>query len=320
MNGRKIINKIGLFFLIIICAGVISWYTRDITAQYGFASPIPKDEKSQTVSILIAGDIMLDRNVRNIINATSFDAFFGGVRDIVSSADIAVANLEGPFTNNPSLTASLVNKNLQFTFDPELAPKLAELGFDVLGLANNHTLNFGRQGLASTRMYVSEAGMKYYGEPNNQTEISTVVEKNGLKIALVGFHEFSYLNYDKVLAEIDRLRPDVDILIVSPHWGIEYQKEPTDFMRRWAWKFIDHGADAVIGAHPHIVGTSEEYNGKKVYYSLGNFSFDQYFSEDTMTGLAVRVDVEKQKSGDVSLSYTEIQIRIDKNGAYVVNY
>ncbi len=94
---------------------------------------------------------MLDRNVRNKIGVIGFDAFFAGVKDLISDADIAVGNLEGPFTPYPSKTASLVDKQLTFTFDPKLAPKLADLGFDILGLANNHTLNFGQEGLNMTR-------------------------------------------------------------------------------------------------------------------------------------------------------------------------
>lgn len=260
---------------------------------------------------------MLDRNVRNKIGEVGFDTFFAGVKDLVENADIAVANLEGPFTKYPSVTATLVSKELRFTFDPALAPKLADLGFDVLGLANNHTLNFGTKGLKETREYLKQAGISYYGEPDNRDELSTVVEKNGIRVGFVGFHEFSYINFDKVIAEIDRIRPDVDVLIVSPHWGVEYQAAPTENMKKWAKLFIDHGADAVIGAHSHVVGDIDEYKGKKIFYSLGNFVFDQYFSEDTMKGLAAQIQVEKSKEGKIDLNYVLIPIKIDRKGPSV---
>lgn len=295
----------GIALIVIFC------YISTFSTDWSFTSSASPFKPEKDITILVVGDLMLDRNVRNKINTLGFDAFFAGVKTLISDADIAVANLEGPFTPFPSKTASLKNKELTFTFDPALAPQLAGLGFDILGLANNHTLNFGRQGLAMTREYIRNAGMWYYGEPDNRDELSVVIEKNGVKVGFVGFHEFSYINYDKVFAEIARLRPDVDILIVTPHWGPEYIKEPNEKMRKWAHDFIDSGADAVIGAHPHVVGTTEEYNGKMIFYSLGNFVFDQYFSEETMTGLAVRMTIDTKSKG---ITYDTINIRVDREG------
>lgn len=295
-----------------------------LSITYGYYKPYGIDfsqagsviDESPSVSILVVGDLMLDRNVRNIIGRIGFDKFFEGVKGMVKDADISVANLEGPFTKNPSITASLVNKDLQFTFDPSLAPALADLGLDILGLANNHSYNFGRSGLESTRRYIGSAGMMYYGDPFNKDEISTVITKNGIRIGFVGFHEFYYTNFDNVFNEISRLRKDVDVLIVSPHWGIEYQKEPTEEMVNWAHKFIDNGADIVIGAHPHIVGTTEVYKGKKIYYSLGNFAFDQYFSKETMEGIAVLIKVKKSLNAN-DLHFEEIPIVVDREGVRV---
>jgi poly-gamma-glutamate synthesis protein (capsule biosynthesis protein) len=174
-------------------------------------------------------------------------------------------------------------------------------------------MNFGSTGLEMTRRYIGSAGMQYYGDPNNATEISTVITKNGIRVGFVGFHEFTYYNFDKVFAEMARLRPEVDILIVSPHWGVEYQKEPTEKMIQWAHEFIDLGADTVIGAHPHVVGQTEEYKGKEIFYSLGNFAFDQYFSEETMNGLGVIIEVEKNKE-KFDLKYKEVPIRVGREG------
>ena len=314
MSGERINSKIiilGVTALIIVIGAI--WYVSSKPKEF---ISLPLGKPSQSIKILIVGDMMLDRNVRNIIDQKGFNSFFAGVKDVVRSADIAVANLEGPFTTFPSVTASLQNKALQFTFDPSLAPALSDLGFDVLGLANNHSLNFGSSGLEMTRRYIGSAGMSYYGDPNNRGEISTVITKNGIKVGFVGFHEFTYFNFDKIFAEVARLRPLVDVLIVSPHWGVEYQKEPTQKMVEWAHEFIDLGADAVIGAHSHIVGDTEEYQGKKIFYSLGNFAFDQYFSEATMNGLGVMIDIEKDK-GRINLNYKEIPIRVDREGVRV---
>lgn len=314
MSGRKNRSKIIIGIITIILAGLV-FYASRFSSISTFTSPLSILKPTQEISIVIVGDIMLDRNVRNKINAMGFDTFFAGVKDLISDADIAVGNLEGPFTPYPSKTASLVSKELTFTFDPALAPKLADLGFDIFGLANNHTLNFGKEGLDMTREYLRKAGIWYYGEPNNKDELSVVIEKNGIKVGFVGFHEFSYINFDKVVSEIDKIRPEVDILIVSPHWGPEYKTAPSENMKKWAHEFIDHGADAVIGAHPHVAADIEEYKGKKIFYSLGNFVFDQYFSEGTMKGLAVLMTVEENRE----IEYELINIRIDREGVRAIH-
>ncbi len=320
MNGEKhnsIISRLLLSAVIILTAGVIIGYVKNIPHEYRSITDY-KLEKVERVRIVIVGDIMLDRNVRNKISEIGFDKFFSGIKSIISNADIAVGNLEGPITTYESITASLKNKALQFTFDPALTPQLAELGFDVFGLANNHTYNFGREGFSMTKKYLRTSGILYYGDPDNTDEISIVTEKNGIRLGFVGFHEFSYKNYDKVFAEIAWLRPNVDVLIVSPHWGIEYKTAPTDKMREWAQGFIDSGADAVIGAHPHVVGEVEEYKGKKIYYSLGNFAFDQYFSEATMKGLMVDMNIIREQDGKFSISYKDIPVRVDRKGISLI--
>lgn len=322
MNGEEIKkrNNSRLFLFILISLIIFA-----CIIFYGFYQPyklnlnlnntnaVPEDS---SVKILFVGDIMLDRNVRNLINKNGFDKFFSGVKNLVQSSDIAVANLEGPFTPYPSITADLKNKALQFTFDPALAPALADLGFDILGLANNHSMNFGKTGLEMTRRYIGGSGMFYYGDPNNKDEISTIITKNGISVGIIGFHEFTYYNFNNIYLEIARLRPIVDILIVTPHWGIEYDKQPTEKMVEWAHQFIDSGADAVIGTHSHVVGEIEEYKGKKIYYSLGNFAFDQYFSKATMEGLAVEIEAEKINK-KINFKYTDIPVRVDKEGVRV---
>lgn len=314
-NQKNKRNLIIIFATLLIILITIGFY---IPNNFSFSQHGITLNNDAHLKVLVVGDIMLDRNVRNLINKNGFESFFSGVKDLIKNADIAVGNLEGAFTTNPSITADLKNKALQFTFDPSLAPALSDLGFDVLGLANNHSYNYGKQGLESTRRYIGGAGMLYYGDPFNKDEISTIIIKNGIKIGFVGFHEFNYTNFENVLFEIAKLKNEVDVVIVSPHWGIEYQKEPTTKMKEWAHQFIDNGADMVIGAHPHIVGNTEIYNDKKIYYSLGNFAFDQYFSEATMNGITVLIDIDR-KDDKISFSFEDVPIRVDRGGVKVVN-
>ncbi len=309
-------GKIKSVSIILIILGGILWYASTFSSEIHFNSPFSFLKSNPQVSVLVVGDIMLDRSVRNNINKIGFDVFFDGVRELISNVDLAVANLEGPFTTFPSVTANVKNGELKFTFDPALAPQMSSLGFDILGLANNHTMNFGREGYEMTKEYIKRSGMSYYGDPNNSSELSTVVNINGIRIGFVGFHEFTYVNFEKVFNEIERIRPEVDFLVVTPHWGIEYQAEPTEKMRKWAHEFIDSGADVVIGAHPHVIGNVEEYNSKKIYYSLGNFAFDQYFSVETSEGLAVKIDLEKVDD-KIEALYALTHVSIDRQGVSV---
>lgn len=313
MNGEIKINN--LFYFSALLLLVIFFYYL-ITTNRDYQYIRKENTLTNEVNILIFGDMMLDRNVRNIIDKNGFDKFFSGVSEIVKSADIAVANLEGPFTDYPSITASLKNKALQFTFDPKLAQKLSDFGFDILGLANNHTLNFGKDGFEQTKKYIGNSGMIYYGDPLNKDEISTIVTKNGIKIAFIGFHEFSYINFENIPKEIQKLKNEVDIIIVTPHWGNEYEKIPTDRIRKMAHSYIDYGAHMVIGAHSHVVGEYESYNNGDIYYSLGNFVFDQYFSEDTMNGLALKIKIIKSHN-EINTEIQNIPIRIDRQGVII---
>jgi poly-gamma-glutamate synthesis protein (capsule biosynthesis protein) len=315
MNGEKskIKNKsIGPILTVLLSIIFIYSFYKPYTVD--FISEKKESEATSTISVVIAGDMMLDRNVRNTINKIGFEEYFNGVKDLIQGADIAIANLEGAMTTNVSITAApYYSKELVFTFDPAMAPALADLGFDILGLANNHSYNFGVSGLESTRRYIGSAGMLYYGDPFNKDEISTVIVKDGIRIGIVGFHEFYYINFDKVIAEINRLRSEVDVLIITPHWGKEYDWNPTSLETKLAYQFIDAGADAVIGAHSHVVGKIDVYKSKRIYYSLGNFAFDQYFSKATSEGLVVMMEIEK-KDSEIHIKYIDIPIKIERDG------
>lgn len=279
---------------------------------------IKKDEKPdfpKPVKILILGDMMFDRGVRSQINSKGFDYVFGPSADIFAKYDKVIANLEGPISSFESKTLLPGNKAIpgfQFTFPIETSDALKHVGIDTVSLANNHTYNFGGEGLAQTRTRLANSGVQYFGSPENNTDISTstcvtIMTESGKKfldsssalekkvcIGLIGWHEFGTKNYQKILNEISTMRPTVDYLVVFPHWGVEYEKSPTVTQIGLAHDWLNAGADAVIGAHPHVIQKIERYKTKDgrtapIFYSLGNFIFDQYFSFDTTHGIAVEV-------------------------------
>jgi poly-gamma-glutamate synthesis protein (capsule biosynthesis protein) len=278
-----------------------------------FASILPPPAEPGP-SVLFAGDIMLDRSVARHAMASSTDALFAGVLPLMAGADARVANIEGAITTNPSI-AQVDNTILHFTFDPELArAALAPLNLSAASLANNHAYDFGIKGYDATRGYLDSWGIRPFGHPYNARALSTVIDVRGMQVCLVGYHSLYDATTTEVVGEIGRLRPECGKVVVFAHWGVEYELVADAAQVSEAHEFIDAGADLVIGAHPHVVQNVEEYKGRAIFYSLGNFMFDQDFSWDTTHGLAV-----KATFGATSTAFELTPITIKGEEATVAN-
>jgi poly-gamma-glutamate synthesis protein (capsule biosynthesis protein) len=192
-------------------------------------------------------------------------------------------------TTNVSV-AEVDPKILKFTFDPRFAQLLSGLGFTAVSLANNHALDFGADGYAQTTDFLTQAGIAPFGHPLNTKDLSTIVSTDSKTLCLVGYHSLFDPESAWVEAEIKKLRPTCSYVVVVAHWGEEYQHEPTASQKLKARTFIDLGADLIIGAHPHIVQPVEVYNNRAIFYSLGNFLFDQGFQPEVKRGVAVGVE------------------------------
>lgn len=243
------------------------------------------------ISITVVGDMMFDRNIRRLGEMNGYDSLIASLSPQFHSSDIAIANLEGPITDNQSKTLlddNTMTDSFSFTFDPKVATALADAGVTSVSLANNHSANFGSAGLASTRQYLRDAGIGYFGSPANASSSEQIVCKKGACIALVGYHEFAS-GFDNVVGRIKYLHNQGYFVIVMPHWGIEYEAKPTAKMIGIAKTFADAGADAIVGSHPHVIGQNEWLGDVPVYYSLGNALFDQYFSPETKRGEMIKL-------------------------------
>lgn len=267
--------------------------------------------KRQTshLRLMFVGDMMFDRAIRQTANSKGYDYVFGQSAEIFNGYDVVIGNLEGSITNFPSHTVRADGTTggtpLDFTFATATAPALQEAGIDIVSLANNHSYNRGQAGLDQTRENLKSTDIGFFGDPNNDPDnLSTIDCRNDICVGYIGYHEFVYQNEENVLTEIQNLRSKVDVIVIMPHWGIEYQKTPTTLQRNLAHQWIDAGADVIIGAHPHIIEAVEEYKGHKIFYSLGNYIFDQTFSFDTTHGLAIGLDIVKTENTDSMISYT----------------
>lgn len=286
-----------LIALIFIGFFALSWFLAsqylvsrlDGTGEIRYISPW----SDEPVEMVFVGDIMLDRSVRSKIDAYGFDYLFEGIKIIFEDADLVVGNLEGSVTENPSVSQA-DNSKLRFTFATSTAFKLRELGFTHVSLANNHALDFGEFGLEDTEHYLTNAGLYFFGSPYNERNLLSMPIVNEEKICLLGYHSLFNAKTDPIIAELSQSDNFCDYTILYAHWGAEYENKPEEDTRVLARSFIDAGVDLIIGSHPHVIQPVEIYNGKAIFYSLGNFIFDQDFSIETRQGLAIRLELTKR--------------------------
>lgn len=251
-----------------------------------------KDESINegAVSMLSFGDLMLGRYVRTLMDQNGLYYPFEviapvGEDSFMHDYDIVMANLEGPIKEHYVPTS----KSIAFRFKPDVVWEIQKAGIDIVSLANNHALDQGWGGREDSKKFLTEAGISYFGHPKNEVEDNVAyMIKGGRKFAFLGFDDTIFkINPEVAAEEIRRLDAENDYVIVSTHWGVEYVHTPTKRKVDLAHMYIDNGADLVIGHHPHVVQTMEIYNGVPIFYSLGNFVFDQYWSQPTQEGLAV---------------------------------
>ena len=245
---------------------------------------------SQPFSILFFGDTMFDRGVRGYVATSEGKDIFKKVAPLIENADLTVLNLEGPITTYKSVASY---NNLSFTFPTSTAQLLGDNGIDIVSLSNNHTHNFGREGLASTHQFLSQANVQYFGNPYNSTStLSYVATVHGLEVAFVGYHAFMNPDLTPLIAEIRMHKENKRLVIFFPHWGNEYQKKASRNQVDVATRAVEAGVDLVVGAHPHVVQNIEVIKNTPVVYSLGNFIFDQWFSKDVQEQLALKVWID----------------------------
>ncbi|MDQ5957630.1 MAG: hypothetical protein QG614_605 [Patescibacteria group bacterium] len=256
--------------------------------------------KISELNLLFVGDIMLDRAIRKKIqqSTTSSDFitnYLTGFDSYNKNYDYVVANLEGPITPYNSKTLNSdgsYNQELTFTFPTSSVQILNLLNIKMVSLSNNHTANFGKEGFADTLELLDKANLGYFGNPYNSSlsQIANTICRDDICIAFVGYNQFAINNKSELISkEIKRLRDDtnVDFIIVYAHFGEEYQSKSNKNEQNMTHEWVDAGADLVIGTHPHVVQEEEIYKRKYIYYSLGNYIFDQWFNENVKTGLAL---------------------------------
>ena len=260
-------------------------------AERGFVGPT----KEAPPLVLFVGDIMLDRDTARHARRVGSRALFFAVEDIFARHNVVVGNLEGTITTNPSVSEA-DNTVLRFTFEPKFAKVLSDAGLTTASLANNHVLDFGEFGLDDTRHYLTEAGITVFGSPFNEQQLATKTTIRDKQICFVGYHELFARDPSKVVEKMQKIEPECDYTVLFAHWGEEYSHEPTASQQELAHLFVDSGADLVLGAHPHAVQPVEVYKNVAIFYSLGNFIFDQGWRADVKRGAMVSVEFDEKET------------------------
>lgn len=303
--------------------------TQNNNDNEGFITVSPSPEATtvnQKWSLAAVGDIMLSRNVDATIKKTEqqYDYPYTKIKSFLPG-DIVFGNLETPLIDG----ASVPSGTMVFRSDIKNAEALKKAGFTILSLANNHTPNQGQKGLLSTFQVLTDQELTYIGAGKNYNDAYSykTVQINNFKIAWLAYNDndvvppsygasgeneenshagTALMQNAKLEEEIQAAKEKTDFIIISMHSGTEYKELPNSHQIDFAHRAIDAGADLVIGHHPHVVQTIEKYKDKYILYSLGNFIFDQMFSNETRGGILVKFNFLNKKITSIQLVPTMI--------------
>jgi hypothetical protein len=232
----------------------------------------------------------------------------GAVREYLSGADLTLANFENPVVDG----AVYHPEAATFTGDPRLMPILDRAGIDGVTLGNNHVLDAGTSGLAETLGHLDAAGVERAGAGMDLAEAREpmIFDLGGTRIGVLSHlsipgYEWAWatettpgtapLVEDVLKEDVERLRDEVDLVVVMPHWGREYLAEPEPGQVDLAHAAVDAGADLVVGGHAHWPKGIEVYDGAPIFYGVGNFLLDQSWSEETSTGIFAEITLYRDR-------------------------
>jgi poly-gamma-glutamate capsule biosynthesis protein CapA/YwtB (metallophosphatase superfamily) len=274
------------------------------------------------VSIAFVGDVMLADGPGQTIRRGKDPLAF--VAHMLRKSDIRIANLECVIA-----TKGFPEPDKPFTFRAHPRTlKVVRRHFDAVSLANNHSGDFGPEAFGQMLGLLNTYGVGYFGGGRNLAlaHEPLIIERKGLRIAFLGYNEFFPRNFEAdtdragvAWSEDEQVTLDIrnaralhhaDIVIPMMHWGWEHDLRASQRQQQLARLMIDAGADAVVGGHPHVIQNTEQYRGKPIIYSLGNFVFDGFDDAPTTTGWLLQMDVAREGV----LGWQASAVRIDSKG------
>ncbi len=264
-------------------------HTQNIQEISGTENTLEKEETDMPITMIFAGDVLFRSYFREHYPSEGIGcAISNDLLDSFVNADLAMVNQEFPFSTRG---VPMEGKQYTFRIDPSYVTALNDLGIDIVTLANNHVLDYGKDALKDTFTTLDEAGIRYAGagESKERAEELQTFEINGKTIGILAASRVIpvvewnvenevpgvFTTYDgTALCEaIQKAKECCDFVAVYVHWGVEYKEYPEEYQRVLAKQYIDSGADFVVGTHTHCLQGIEYYNGKPIFYGLGNFGF-----------------------------------------------
>lgn len=278
-----------------------------VTPNTNFLSDKKTGETLRALTLISTGDIGLVRDINyQIQQRHDLDYPFAKISDYFKNADLTVINLEGPLIKN----CPIIITGFKFCGSDSNIKGLVDAGIDAATVANNHSTNYGLEGLSETANTLKSNGIKPFGLDSGVEYLDV----KGKKVALVGFVELGNnwvglnnatpVNVAKLVSEA---KTKADIVIAAFHWGVEYTRKPTQNQISLAHIAIDNGADIVLGNHPHWIQLNETYKGKFITYAQGNTIFDQDWSQETKEGVIYKFEYQDGRFNKVDEKYTVIE-------------
>lgn len=263
--------------------------------------PVREEPEEKETSLVFAGDVYISRHVEANYDREGIDSVLSqGLQAEMQQADLCMVNEEFPFG---TVGTPMEDKQYTFQVNPFYVSLFEDMGVDIVSLANNHVLDYGTDCLRETFVTLERTGIAYAGAGDTREEASALKtydfngETFGILAAsrVIPVPEWNIENrqpgvfttYDEtaLVESIKKAKESCDYVIVYVHWGVEHTTELTDHQTYLAHAYVDAGADLVLGSHSHCLQGIENYNGSLIFYSLGNYVFNQNIEKTMLVKL-----------------------------------
>jgi gamma-polyglutamate biosynthesis protein CapA len=319
---KKKNKKYSLILLLLVITSLLLfiWFERTGTTENVYV------RENQKLTMTLVGDIMMGRHVENIVQQNGEAYIFRYVKPYLEDADYVSGNFEHPVLLEEEDNYVKAEKYIHLRTNKEVAQATKEAGFSVMNIANNHLMDYGAKGLEDTVKAFKEIGLDYVGagEDLQQAKNTVYKEVNGVRIATLGFTD-AYVKgfvatkedpgvlsmnpellFEQIGLAKSNTNGNADLVVVHAHWGQEYDDEPSPRQQALGRAMIEAGADIIIGHHPHVLQSFEVYKDGIIFYSLGNFVFDQGW---TRTKDSALVQYHLNEEGNAIVDIVPLQIK-----------
>ena len=315
-SGKTVSIIIAVLAVIVFGAGIVG-----NALNKNATSSVSEYNGGKLVKGTVVGDMMLGRSITNKGSKNNYKNMFSGVSDLWKDSDYVAGNLECVLLDNAS-DYEKNDKEIHINAETKTANVLKENGFTLVSLANNHLADFKAKGVVNTLDTLDKVGLKHVGAGRNLTEAAAydIQEINGVKIATIAVSDIIPKDFAardskagilttktlKYYQAVKDASEKADLVIANIHWGVEYGMTETEAQQQLARNLINWGVDVVIGSHPHVLQPVEKYGDGIIFYSMGNFVFDQGWSR-TKDSMVLNYYVDED--GNCSFEITPIRIK-----------